>query len=52
MVERAYCGLNRRWTIFPGDGLVDEDEYVFGTYKVQKVIQTAGSDDQALIRRK
>jgi len=30
---------------------VDENEYVFGAYKVQKVIQTAGSDGQALIRR-
>lgn len=37
---------------FLGDGLVSQDEYVFGTYKVQKVVQTAGSDSQALMRRK
>ena len=37
---------------FLGDGVVDEDEYVFGAYKVQKMVQTAGSDGQALMRRK
>ena len=34
-----------------GDGVVDEDEYVFGAYKIQKLVQTAGGDSQALMQR-
>lgn len=37
---------------FLGDGVVDEGEYIFGAYKVQKLVQTAGGDGQALMRRK
>ena len=34
-----------------GDGVVDEGEYIFGAYKIQRVVQTAGGDGQALMRR-
>lgn len=34
-----------------GDGVVDEGEYIFGAYKVQKLVQTAGGDGQALMRQ-
>ena len=37
---------------FPGDGLVGEAEYIFGAYKVQKMVQKTGGDGQVLTRRK
>lgn len=36
--------------LFLGDGVVDKGEYVFGAYKVQNLVQTAGGDNQALMR--
>jgi hypothetical protein len=34
-----------------GDGVVSEDEYVFGAYKVQKTVQAVGGGG-VLMRRK